>query len=424
MSKVTIYSGELWFLRQLLLKKSGYSFNDLLTVNNITYPSFQIAAIEEGYVADNEEALVCFREAVNDSTPSDLRRLFINLTLNGFPTLAIYNDIELQLSMIQDYIQYEQHSERNAKTMLIKEISKLLQNENRNSSEFGLPEPEIIDTELKLIRERYDSEEQLNLFNQLMLATPPTEDEQLPFLNQVFHCIDNNIGRIFIIQGEGGSGKTTMAKIVAAYIRSKKLIVLGCASTALAASIYTDFDTAHSLFKIPVVEDEDDYDQENDLKCDLEKYPHRQELLNEISAFIWDEIGPQHVRDFNAVLSLMNNFDNKVVILIGDKMQNTPVVVNGTETDIIKASIYSSIHMNRFVKIKFTHNLRLIGQDLPHQQEYAIMLKELGTGKYYKEQLRIDKFQYIPIVIADEIYNIVDNSIIESASSVLLHFTI
>ena len=42
--------------------------------------------------------------------------------------------------------------------------------------------------------------------------------------------------KFFFIQGQGGSGKSTFAKKLMALARSKGLIALGCASTALAAA--------------------------------------------------------------------------------------------------------------------------------------------------------------------------------------------
>ena len=53
-----------------------------------------------------------------------------------------------------------------------------------------------------------------------------------------------------------GSGKSTFAKKVMALVRSKGRIALGCASTGLAAQVYGqgEFETAHSLFGIPVIE--------------------------------------------------------------------------------------------------------------------------------------------------------------------------
>jgi hypothetical protein len=111
------------------------------------------------------------------------------------------------------------------------------------------------------------------------------------FFEEVKYCINMNIKRHFIVQGEGGSGKPFTAQLIAAYTRSKNKIVVGCASTAFAANNYKDFFTAHSLFEIPVIEDEENYNEsEIEHICNLSKNLQRIELLNNTCVIIWDEI--------------------------------------------------------------------------------------------------------------------------------------
>ena len=66
-------------------------------------------------------------------------------------------------------------------------------------------------------------------------------------------------GKFHFIQGKAGVGKTEFAKKLIEYCWKKGGISLGCAATALAATIYSeyDFETTHSLFKIPVDTDND-----------------------------------------------------------------------------------------------------------------------------------------------------------------------
>jgi hypothetical protein len=115
-----------------------------------------------------------------------------------------------------------------------------------------------------------------------------------------------------------GTGKSTMLKMVAAYARSKGHIVGGMASTGLAANVYKDFETAHSYFKIPIVDDPEDLEHESDLQLELDKYQHRKELIQNTKVFIWDEIGSQHIRDIRAVFRYMKDFENKILILAGN----------------------------------------------------------------------------------------------------------
>ena len=66
----------------------------------------------------------------------------------------------------------------------------------------------------------------------------------------------NNVidGKFHFIQGKAGVGKTEFAKKLMCYCFCIGGIALGCAATALAATIYIDygFEKTHSLFKIPV----------------------------------------------------------------------------------------------------------------------------------------------------------------------------
>ena len=45
---------------------------------------------------------------------------------------------------------------------------------------------------------------------------------------------------------KGGSGKSTFVNTLMAYVRSEYSIVVGCASTALAATVYDDFMTTQA----------------------------------------------------------------------------------------------------------------------------------------------------------------------------------
>ena len=87
-----------------------------------------------------------------------------------------------------------------------------------------------------------------------------------------------------------GCGKTTIAKTIAAYLRSIGKIVLICASTGLAAQNYpNDASTAHQLFNIPVVEMELRDVADDPIECNLDWMRERVELLLACDVIIWDE---------------------------------------------------------------------------------------------------------------------------------------
>jgi len=202
---------------------------------------------------------------------------------------------------------------------LLEDFAQRLEDHGKLLSDYGLPLPESTITEFDRANLRYDKQEQAELLDKLNTVTPNTNEQQ-EIYNYVLHCIDNEIDDILFIQGIGGSGKTTMAKKLLAAARARDLLCVGCASTALAATNYDNFDTAHGLFKFPVIEEEDKETNEPSL-CNLISFPERAELLQNTRLIIWDEFPSNHREIFEAVFKSLNKFEGKIVICMGDFRQ-------------------------------------------------------------------------------------------------------
>ena len=147
------YSGEPWYLRQLLLHKPAANYIDLKTIRasdigkrqetatsivegartaaqpNVllhfnallapltaeagetaeivseTFATFQEACVARGLCTDITEAVIAFSESVIFCSPAQLRGFFVLLTIQGFPTLHIFNVDELRDAMTADYRQ-------------------------------------------------------------------------------------------------------------------------------------------------------------------------------------------------------------------------------------------------------------------------------------------------------------------------------
>jgi hypothetical protein len=335
-------------------------------------------------VQDENITKEIFAECITYSTPCELRVLFTNMTLNGFPTNCIYDSEELRSSMYADYNEMSNYRTGLSNNRLLLELAVLFKvQDNATLSDYGLPEPAAQETELDLQRLKYPAQEQLLIYHRLMNINPLTT-EMATLFNRLKAALENHETCITILQGKAGTGKSTFAEIWCAYVRSQGHICLGCASTGLAAAVYDDFLTAHSLFAIPVLEDEESYEQEGDLQCKLHlpKYAQRKQLLAEAVSVIWDEISSQHMRDINAVMAAMKNFEGKILLLIGDALQITPVVPYGTKPQICNASIYCSTTLQLLgERFTFTKNLRLSNADVdPAQVEYAALLDRIAAN--------------------------------------------
>lgn len=160
-------------------------------------------------------------------------------------------------------------------------------------------------------------EDSLLIFNNLNLSDPNTNEMNVIF-SQIKNCLEsqNELSEcIFInIDAMAGSGKSTLAKKIYHYCRSLNKICLGACATALAVQVYNDmeFDTLHGLFSIPVIEDEEDYDNINRIYCDLNRNKQKVELIFATSLFIFDEFFSNHKYCLNAIMKSYNNLLGKL----------------------------------------------------------------------------------------------------------------
>jgi len=389
---IAITAGELFFLRLILYNYAKKSFADCLTFNDISYSTFQEAAVAAGIVKDNDEVYACFEEAEHfqDMSPTELRTLFVISTLQGFPTLKILSEQRFQQIMYDDFLHnYNPPNHKAAWNDLLSDISRRFESEGKNMKDYGLPQPSQMKTELEIERNKYDSREQLLLYNKLCENIPNTYEQQEIF-NEISRAVCLQMTKIFYIQGQAGSGKSTLAKKIMAYCRSENKLCAGCASTGLAATLYEGFETAHSLFKFPVVED-DEREVDVPVECQLSNSPNRLEYLNAVDVILWDEFPSCDKEVFEAAYRALNKFDGKVIITMGDMRQIAPVVVHGDKIDVINHSITSSPLWSLFNIKKLTTNMRLLNFqndtddiesriNIEKQRQYGEMLLEIGNG--------------------------------------------
>ena len=134
-----------------MLQRASTSFNDTRTINETVYPSFQAAAVAANLVTDLTVARECFDQSIGLSTPQALRGLFITLTINGYPTLSVYNDERYRRLLLQDWCEFQEYQLHllQANNRFLLDLQRGLKKEDRNLKEFGFPEPLQKETELE-----------------------------------------------------------------------------------------------------------------------------------------------------------------------------------------------------------------------------------------------------------------------------------
>ena len=105
MEMVYVNSGEIWFLRLILLKYAVFSFDNAKEDERGTqWESFQQRAISDGLIKEHEECARCYDDVSATSSPSQLRGLFVIMMSEGYPIRTIYDNEDRQSLMIEDFM--------------------------------------------------------------------------------------------------------------------------------------------------------------------------------------------------------------------------------------------------------------------------------------------------------------------------------
>ena len=390
-----ILLGEIWCLREILLQAAVRGYQDAKTYRGIVYTTYQESALARGLIPDRGEAVHAFKEALQYNTPRELRGFFIMLTINGYATMDIFKNTEYYKALQDDFLHEPYASQVIADKSLIQDLSFRFEMEGQTCSKYGFPEPTEHSSELDIEKGRYDAYQQLLLFQHLSTVIPNTAEQQSIF-NEICADIEQHKTKLYFIQGMGGSEKSALCKKILAWARLKEKLCLGCASTGLAATIYENFKTAHSLFKYPVMEDEDqDEPYVVEGQVNPECNSKRLELLQATDVIVWDEFPSNHRELFEAVCRALDNLQGKVCVTFGDFEQIAPVVPHGSRLQIVQSSIVSSPLWCNFEIRELTKNMRLIGlseetqnlnlaqiQFLKNQEQYGKMILSIGRGTW------------------------------------------
>lgn len=370
--------GELWYLRLLLHHVPARSFDELREVNGHSYRTYQEAARERQLLDVENEADLAMNECQQFGTPDQLRSLFVLLTVQGFATVhMLRRDSQTWRALCADYLDADpQHNERRAYRRLLQEVQRMLAEQGQTMSKYGLPEVPVRHVrEVERERELFTVESQLTWLR----AQPAPTHEQQRIIDRVLQAVHNQETLLLFIHGFGGCGKTWLIRYILATIRAHEKLAAVCAPTALAASNYEHGFTAHGLFKVPVLEEDD----QSMLESSVQSHSERTELLAALDCLCWDEIPNQNREVVELAMDLLNGMNEKVLVAAGDFRQIAPVVRNGTRPEIVSASMCTSPLWERFEVFQLTRPLR--AQDDPQYADWT-----LAVGEQRVEPLEYD----------------------------------
>ncbi|KAL0385359.1 UNVERIFIED_CONTAM: hypothetical protein Sradi_2930200 [Sesamum radiatum] len=333
--------GERFYLRIILNHVRGpKSFDDLLTVNHFHYPTFKQAAEKRGFLEEDDSIRQCLIEARAIRMPSALRTLFATILLYCQPTGVRRLWEENYPYMIEDYPSSSSTNNVLILNRLLHEINSILLQHKRSLKEFDLPQIAEDYQDLRSISSLIEDE--------LNLPIPLDDLNAVNKLNPALLASFRNVG----------------------------LIMVATATSGIAAIQLPGGRTAHSKLKIPIKLD-------SSSRCNFSKQSEVCQLLHRAAAIIWDEAPMADRKAIETVDRTLREmfgvdlpFGGKIMILGGDFRQVVPVVVGGTRSQAVKASIMESHLWSSIKVLHLVDNIRA-----QNDQSFSDFLLRIGNGE-------------------------------------------
>ncbi|XP_050277829.1 uncharacterized protein LOC126719302 [Quercus robur] len=404
---VSPFDGEKFNLRVLLNHVKGPTgFDDLLTVNGITYPTFKQAAEHRGLLENDNSIRQCLLEARDIRMPSALRRLFAKILI--FCLLIGVRELwnEFYPYMIEDYPSTSVTTETHRTNKLLNDLEALLLQHGKHITEYDLPiltgECDNDSTTPRLIQDELTIP---NIDEEFTLIEKLNNDQRLAY-ETIMTIIDRNESMIFFVDGPGGTGKTFLYRTILAALRKAGHIAIATATSGIAATLLPGGRTTHSRFKIPLTLDASS-------TCLISKQSDLAELIRRATIIIWDEAPMVNRRalesldrTFRDIMEVNLPFGGKVLILGGDFRQVLPIVPKGTKAEMIDACIVKSPLWKDVKVLHLKENMRS-----SNDEEFAEYIQHIGDGN---EPYIIDDLIKLPPSMAMQwegqhsIYNLID----------------
>ena len=365
-----------------------------------------------GLIQDDKEYFGALEESSIVASPNQIRSLFVIILTHGLPQNAFLLWEEYKDVMSEDFKnkRVDRHdsstdrefTDEDYNHALLDIESQLESFPKSKTTDYGLPatreparraHPDRVPSEVRDAlnfdrdHEKIKAQTLISKFN----------DEQMKTFNEVNESVMKDEGECFHVNGAGGCGKTTVAKALLHEARSRGDIVIACASSGIAATLLPKGQTAHSAFKIPIE------NLNEDSTCNVGGLSGRAELLRQVKFIVWDEVFMVHRHGFEAVARLMRHLRTKgtlmggcTLLILGDLRQTLPVLPRASRQQIVNACLTRSYVWKCFNKITLTKNMRVLSiesvEDRKELENFCDYLIKMGDGS-----LKTDDAGAIPI---------------------------
>ena len=355
------------------------SFDSLLYNNGILSSSFKDSCKQRNLIDDDTMWKRTLQEAASAQMPYQLREMFAMMILNCDISDPAEVWEEFRNPFCEDHV-FQGHSAPVAEQKALAHIERILRNNSRSLSHFGLPalDPSHLQPDIDLTVHGFeltDMEESLNPEQRAVWA------DIMKVHGDAIEKQENGIPdlepKVFFIDGPGGSGKTYLYNFLIRFGIFFSKNVLASAMTGIASTLLPGGQTTHKTFCLPIPCHENS-------TCRISPSSDYAEKLRSTLFLIIDEASMLDRYQFEAIDRMLrditsNNvpFGGKILVLGGDFRQTLPVIPRGSDTAIVEKSLISSPLWSIVRRHRLTTNMRANeGED-----EFKSFLMQMGDGK-------------------------------------------
>lgn len=381
-------AGEVFYLRTLLTAVRGAtSFQHLRTVNGVVHHTFQQACLALGLLENDNEWMQCLEEAGGMQSGSQLRSLFATMLLFCHPSQPaqlweqfrekICDDIRPKL-IARGVVEPSQEQIYDYGLWL---LEKNLQASGKSLAHFPpMPMSNMNwegQHENRLILEQlaYNKEEEKRLSDE---QVPKLNLEQRAAYDEIMISVHQKLGKMFFLNGPGGTGKTFCYGVLCHTLRAEDIIVICVASSGIAALLLPGGRTAHSRCKIPIVIHAQSF-------CNMKPGSDEAQLFkhDKTALIIYDEVPMQNRYGPEALDRTLRDlrqddrwFGGITVVFGGDFQQTLPVIPKGSRQEMVGASLLKSPLWAHIKVLHLKQNMRAQGDP-----DFAQWLLDVGHGR-------------------------------------------
>ena len=363
------HNGEQFYLKMILESVPLRSLQDARTTTcadgtRTIHGTLRAAALARGLFTEESEYELVFQETVKMFAPRVLRRLLVQVSLQGANGLKISQD---HYAILSDDVEGGTADERYVKFVHL--VHDIFEDHGKDAESFGFPPAQVLQDPA---RDVYDPAVQRATFEATVL-----DAAQQRIVDRCVAAMEAPGEKtvVLFLDAPAGHGKTHVAKAITAKLRSLKFHVNVVAPTALAASLHEGGQTAHRSYGLPVSDDDH-------IQCTQKAMNRWAKRDLSRTAHLWDEAPNAHVKNLAAVDDLFRSLRDPLrpwggvplVVMLGDFRQVPPVVANGNDFASIHASVKMSTLWATVETIKLVKNYR------QEDSEYGGEVLRIGNG--------------------------------------------